>query len=223
MIGGRRWWLAWPAGIVCAGIVAGLVYLAVPAVPAVVSYGAGVLRQGAQGTDADAPTGKPLASIGTALTDDCVSLYPPSLWVQLAFDPHTVLSQDLTSPAAELTTAMARWHPAVRMTCAWRAGDGSTVRTSLIDLRVPESSRTPDGASGDAAQQAIAAALADLGFGCRLSGAGAALLTCTRASSGASDTEVIEGTVWLSTTETGWHPAGYSAGLVDRLWPTPAP
>jgi len=205
MIGGRRWWLAWPAGILCAGIVAGLVYLAYPAVPGVVSYTIELLRQGARSGAASKPTVKPVGEIGTALTDDCVSLYPSSLWIRLTLDPHTVLSQDMTAPPSDLMTAMAPWHPVPRMTCGWRASDGGTVRTSLVDLT---------GAS--AAQPQIAQALGALGFACR---APAAALTCTRTDGAETRTEVVDGGYWLSTTEAGWHPDGYVNALVDRLWP----
>ena len=210
MIGGRRWWLAWPAGILCAGIVAGLVYLAFPAVPGVVTYTIELLQQGAHSTAASKPTAKPVGEIGTALTDDCVSLYPSALWIELTLDPHTVLSQDMTPPASELMTAMAPWHPAPRMTCGWRAADGGTVRTSLVDL-----------SDAAAAQARIATALGDLGFACSTSPTQAAVLTCTRTRAAVTDTEVIAGRYWLSTAEAGWQPGGYVNGLVDRLWPHP--
>jgi len=210
MIGGRRWWLAWPAGILCAGIVAGLVYFAYPAVPGVIAYSIELLQQGARSGGASKPTVKPVGEIGTALTDDCVSLYPSSLWIELTIDPHTVLSQDMTAPASDLMTAMAPWHPAPRMTCGWRASDGGTVRTSLVDLT-----------GATTAQPRIADALGSRGFACSAAGMPAAPLTCTRTDGAETRTEVIDGGFWLSTTEDGWHPGGYVNALVDRLWPHP--
>lgn len=215
MIGGRRWWLAWPAGVLCVAVVGALVYLAVPAVPWAVQYTIATLQQGARAGTASPPTPAPVESIGTALTDDCVSLYPAGLWLELALDPRTVLSQNMTPPADELTRAMAPWHPAVRMTCAWRAATGASVRTSLVDLTGSE--------SDDATRGAIAEALTARGFGCRITRADASLLTCTRRSGQNVDTAVVHGDVWLSTAEEGWHPDGYQAALVQRLWPVGTP
>jgi hypothetical protein len=220
MIGGRRWWLAWPAGIVCVGVVGGLVYLAAPAVPGVATFAFETLQRGFNTPPEPLPTAKPLAQIGTALTDDCVSLYPTALWLGLTIDPHTVLSQTQSPPASDVTAALARWHPTVRMTCSWRQGSGGIVRTSLIDLAV-SSTGSADASSGDATQRAIAAALAGKGYGCRLSVTTTSLLTCTRAQGTTTDTEVFAGPVWLSTTEAGWHPEGYVDAMVERFWPTP--
>ncbi|KHK99535.1 hypothetical protein LK09_02610 [Microbacterium mangrovi] len=213
MIGGRRWWLAWPVGILCVAAVAGMVYVAAPAVPWAVGFTLGVLEQGARTPAEPLPTPVPIESIGTALTDDCVSLYPSRLWLELALDPHTVLSQDMSAPAVELMQAMAPWHPSVRMTCGWRSATGGTVRSSLVDL-------TASG-TADATRTAIAAALTQRGFGCRVTRPDASLLTCTRRSGQVTDTAVVHGQTWLSTTETGWHPAAYTAALVQRLWPAP--
>jgi hypothetical protein len=215
MIGGRRWWLAWPAGILCAGVVVGLVYLAAPAVPGTVQYTIAIIEQGARAGREPLPTPVPVESIGNALTDDCVSLYPAGLWLELALDPHTVLSQDMSPPAGDLTQAMAPWHPSVRMTCGWRAATGGTVRTSLVDLNSADST--------DAARTAIAKVLTARGFACRVTRPDASLLTCTRRSGASVATEVVHGDVWLSTAETGWHPDGYQAALVQRLWPADAP
>jgi hypothetical protein len=220
MIGGRKWWLAWPAGLLCAGIVAGLAYYAAPAVPGVLAYTVEMVQQGARTQAVPVPTAKPIDEIGTALTDDCVSLYTTVLWLELTFQPHTVLGQDMTAPDAELMTALAAWHPSPRMTCAWRQANGGTVRTSLVDLRVPATGTQTE--SGDAAQRAIAVALGKRGYGCLLSGSGAALLTCTRTSGVTTETEVFDGSAWLSDRESGWHPAGYMDALVDRLWPHPS-
>ena len=44
-IGGRNTGIAWFAGIVCAAVIAGLVYLAAPMGPVMVNYFAGLLHQ----------------------------------------------------------------------------------------------------------------------------------------------------------------------------------
>jgi len=204
MIGGRSGWLAWPAGIVCVGVVAGLVALAAPAVPAALRFVGDALRTGTTAgplRPADAP--KPLAEIGTALTDDCSSLYPPDLWVELTWAPHTVLSQNQAPLPTSATSVVDAVRPAVRMTCAWRDVSGGTVTTTLADLDA-------------SAQPIVAAGLPAKGFSCTASGSG---ILCTRTSGQVVETEVVRGGVWLSTAERGWHPPGYTDRLVARLWP----
>ena len=43
-IGGRNLWLAWPVGLVCAGVVGALAWLAAPALPATVGFVGDTLR-----------------------------------------------------------------------------------------------------------------------------------------------------------------------------------
>ncbi|MGN7861710.1 hypothetical protein ACTJI8_14110 [Microbacterium sp. 22303] len=44
-IGGRNTGIAWLAGVVCAGVIAGLVYLAAPMGPVMVTYFSGLLHR----------------------------------------------------------------------------------------------------------------------------------------------------------------------------------
>jgi hypothetical protein len=204
MLGGRKAWIAWPIGVLSVAAVAALVVIAVPGIPTVVEFVTGALRQGASANEANTHvTQKPLAKIGTAMTDDCSSLYPPSLWLELSLPTHTVLSQTMAGPPTSATAVVAAAKPTVRMTCSWRDGAGATVTTTLADVDA-------------AAQPIVTSGLSGQGFGCRPSGDG---ILCTRTVGAALETDVVRGGVWLSTLEQGWHPTGYTQRLIARLWP----
>jgi hypothetical protein len=202
MIGGRRGWIAWPAGVLCAGVVAGLAWLAAPGVPGAVQLVGDLLRTGSSASGAQA-TPRPIQSIGTALTDDCRSLYPDGLWSQLTWQPHVVLGQSQDAPATTATGVRDALRPDVLMTCSWRNEDGGRVVTTLSRV--------------DAADSAIArAGLAGQGFSCAAAGSG---IRCTKTTPEGVETDVVRDGMWLSSVETGWHPDGYVDALIGRLWP----
>ncbi|MBN9155044.1 MAG: hypothetical protein J0J05_13770 [Microbacterium sp.] len=203
MIGGRSAWLAWPAGVVCVGVVGALAWLAVPGIPTAVSFVGDILRTGAAAS-ASAPEGpKPVHQIGSAISDDCRSLYPDGLWVELSWTPHVLLDQTQAAPETTATSVRAALSPQVRMTCAWRNESGGTVTTTLSDV--------------DASASGIAqAALASQGFSCEASGGG---VRCVKASGAVVEEHVIRDGVWLATFERSWHPDRYTDRLVQRLWP----
>jgi hypothetical protein len=202
MIGGRSAWIAWPAGVLCAGVVVTLAVIAAPAVPAAVQFVAVTLQAGAVATAETPDAVKPLAQIGPVSSDDCRELYPAPLWMQLTFDPDVVLSQNQSPPATEVPGLVGALSPKVRMTCSWRTSTGETVSTTLADVTAPAST----------AQAALVAA----GFACDPSGAG---VRCVRTSGGTVEDHVVRDGVWLETTERGWRPVGYLDELVERLWP----
>ncbi len=204
MIGGRSGWIAWPVGVLCIGVVGGLVWLAAPGIPAAVQLVGDVLRSGSAQNDRPAATPRPIESIGTALTDDCRSLYPDGLWASLTWQQHVVLDQSQSAPQTSATTVRDALNPEVLMTCAWRDGKGGTVTTTLSRV--------------DAATAAIAGSgFASSGFACTpMSAAG---VRCTKTTGGTSEEEIVDGEMWLTTTEKDWHPDGYTDQLVRRLWP----
>lgn len=203
MIGGRSAWLAWPAGVVCAGVVATLAWMAVPGIPTAVSFVGDVLRAGAATSGAEASGPKTVHQIGTALSDDCRSLYPDGLWVELSWTPHVLLNQTQAEPETTAGSVLAALSPQVRMTCAWRDESGGTVTTTLSDV--------------DASAAAIArAGLTSQGFDCADSGGG---IRCAKTTGDVSEEHVIRDGVWLATVEKAWHPDAYTDRLVRRLWP----
>jgi hypothetical protein len=198
MIGGRNGWIAWPAGLLCAGVVGGLVWLAAPAAPSAVLFVGNTLRNAA-------PTWNEPRPLPTEvpLTEDCRSLYPGLLWLALGWNPEVVLAQSTALPATSAVAVRDALQPKVRMTCSWRNSAGGSVSTTLA---------TVDAAASGVAQPALAAA----GFACTASGDG---VRCTKTTGTTIEDEIVRDGMWLSTTETGWHPPGYSDQLAARLWP----
>ncbi|MDL9979156.1 hypothetical protein [Microbacterium candidum] len=201
MIGGRNGWIAWPAGLLCAGVVAGLAYLAAPAVPSVIAFAGNTLRNALSAPQAGgAPPQK-------ELTDDCRTLYPGILWIELGWNPQVVLAQSTAPPSVSVAAVRDGLKPQVRMTCAWRNSGGGTVTTTLAAV---------DPTAAAIAQPALAAA----GFACTPLGDG---IRCTKSAGTTNEDEVVRGGMWLSTTEVEWHPPGYSDQLIARLWPAATP
>ncbi|WP_036284243.1 hypothetical protein [Microbacterium luticocti] len=198
MIGGRKAWIAWPAGLACAGVVAGLAWLAAPGVPGAVTFAGDLLRTGSAVTAAESGH-----TARAELTDDCRSLYPDGLWARLSWRPHVVLDQSRDAPVTAATAVRDALQPAVRMTCTWRTESGATVATTLATV--------------DAAAPAIAqAGLQAQGFTCTAAGDG---IRCTKTRGDTAEEQVVRDGLWLATVETGWHPDGYTDALVHRLWP----
>ncbi|GAA2002181.1 hypothetical protein [Microbacterium ulmi] len=204
-IPGRNPWLAWPAGIVCAAVVATLAWLALPMVPVVVAWVGESLR-----TATSPPVAAPVEPSRAPLLEiaesddaiDCRRLYPDDLWVELAWRPEALLSQDFSAPStsvASLTDALA---PQVRVTCRWRFDGGGGISSTLARV-----------ASDSAA--VVEAALQGEGFSCETAGA---VLRCRRAQGGAVEEHAVSGDLWLSSVETGRVPEDYGARLAEGLW-----
>ena len=203
MIGGRSGWIAWPAGVLCLGVVAGLVWLPAPGVPAAVQFVGAVLRSASQPRSDAASSPRPIESIGTALTDDCRSLYPDGLWSQLTWQPHVVLNQTQDAPDTSAATVRDALQPDVLMTCTWRESGGGTVTTTLARVDAEAAAIAQPGFAGQ-------------GFVCAGSGDG---VQCTKTAGETAEVEIVRGGMWLSTIERQWHPARYTEQLVQRLWP----
>ncbi|QAY60229.1 hypothetical protein ET475_09665 [Microbacterium protaetiae] len=204
MIGGRNGWIAWPVGILCLGVVGGLVWLAAPGVPGAVQFVSDMLRTGSAQAAGGSATPQPIESIGTAADDDCRSLYPDGLWAALTWQSRTVLNQSQKPPATSAEAVRDALAPEVLMTCAWRNDDGGTVTTTLSRV--------------DAAAATIAGeAFSSSGFSCTaLPGS---VVRCTKTAGDTVEDDVVAGGMWLSTTAEAWHPDGYTDALVQRLWP----
>ncbi|MEQ6899354.1 hypothetical protein [Microbacterium sp. KR10-403] len=201
MIGGRNGWIAWPVGIVCVGVVGALVWLAVPGVPTAVQFAGDVLRSGTRQLEAASASPEPVVTI--AAGDDCRDLYPSDLWMELTWSPDHVLNQSQDAPATSAAAVRDALSPQVLMTCAWRTDDGQTLTTTLSRV--------------DAAAAAIARdAFTGAGFACAPLGAG---VRCTRTVDGVGEDDIVDGDLWLVTTEDGWRPEDYTDRLAQHLWP----
>lgn len=204
-IPGRNAWLAWPAGLLCATIVAALVWLALPMVPVAITWAGDTLRAATWSPVAasEGEAGPPLleeAESDRAL--DCRRLYPDDLWAEIVWRPQALLTQNLappTSSVAALTEALA---PQVRVTCVWRFDDGGTIATTLARV------------SADAAPVAEAA-LRGQAFECATTGD---ILHCTRSRAGVVEQHALRGELWLSSVVAADAPDAYGDRLAAELW-----
>ena len=200
-IGGRSLWLAWPAGLVCAGVVGVLAWLALPGLPATFAFVGDTLR--AASTRTEAPQPPPLATVALdgSADIDCRDLYPRTLWGELAWAPDAMLMQNRAAPATSVATLVDALQPVVRVTCAWHGPLGSIVSTLAVV---------------DAGAAAVAdAALRAQGFACEAFESGVA---CRRESGGIVEEEAVRDGLWLSSVERQWHPDDYGARLAQSVW-----
>ena len=200
-IGGRNLWLAWPVGLVCAGVVGALAWLAAPALPATVGFVGDTLRS-ATSTPQAAAAG-PLSTVALDLAHDldCRKVYPPQLWGELAWTPDSLLAQTHAAPATAVTALVDALQPTVRVTCGWRAPRGTIVTTLSV--------------VGTDAAAVAEAALTGQGFACEQFGAG---VTCRRSSGGVLEEQAVRDGLWLASVETGWHPEHYGSRLAAFVW-----
>jgi len=204
-VGGRNAAFAWVVGIGCAAIVGALAILAVPLIPASVSW---------VGEAVQAPGAKPAAGISdnpgstagtgsaepTGLPTECAQLYDEAIWAALKFTPAT-LSPSKDAPTTTATQLVAALNPQVAFTCSWRA-DAGTVTTTLATV------------PADAGPIA-AAALPGAGFTCTSEGE---RTRCARTDGALTETIEAGAGLWLSTSENGWHPSDYVARTAKRVW-----
>ena len=198
-VGGRNSWIAVPAGLLCATVVAALVWLSLPMMPMALAWAGETLRVAAQNPFAPPPSATPAAPAAEAA--DCRDLYPTALWTQLTWRGDALLDQDGTPPPTAAASVVEALAPAVRLSCAWTFDEGG-ITTTLSS--VPE----------DAAVTAEPAFTA-LGFACATADG---LLTCTRTDAGVREEHTIGGGLWLADVSTGWRPEDYGTRLVDAVW-----
>jgi hypothetical protein len=197
-VGGRSLWIAWPMGVICAGVVAALVWLAVPGVPGMVEFAGNMLRGATSAPSADGAGG---ASAAAEPASDCRSLYPDRLWADLTWTPDVLLSQSAAAPvtATALPAALA---PVVHFTCTWRVSDAQRIATTVAGVA--------------AGSTAIAeAALAADGFACTAAVDG---VHCERERDGVREIHDIRGDVWLSSQLVGWEPEDYAGQTAARAF-----
>ena len=200
-IGGRSLWLAWPVGVLCAGIVGALVWVALPAVPGTVNWIGDTLRAATSAPVAAAPSPVRTAALDPDADLDCRTLYPDRLWAQLAWGNDVLLDQDRTPPATWITALVDALQPVVRVTCSWRSTDGQIV-TTLSQV------------AADASTIAEAA-LRGQGFDCETFGTGVA---CRRQQGDIVEEQAVRDGLWLASIETSWLPEDYGTQLAARVW-----
>lgn len=206
-IPGRSSWLAWPAGLLCAAVVAGLVWLALPMVPVAVAWVGDTLRTATAATSAPAaapstPGRGPLIDAAESEASiDCRTFYPSDLWLELAWRPQGLLAQDFSPPATSVTSLVDALAPTVRLSCRWEFADASITSTLA---RV-----------GDGSAAVAEAALRGEGFACTTT---EGVLECRRARGEVVEEHALSGDLWLSSVETGPAPDDYGTRLAEALW-----
>lgn len=200
-IGGRSSAAAWFAGVLCTGVIAGLLVLAAPAVPAGVAIAGDILRSASGADPEDAPLAATAPPVATAVPA-CRGLYPEQMWLELTQrtggDP--VQSAEPPPAPAGLTAALA---PAVRATCVFQGVNTGRIATTVADV-------------GPAAPGIARAALEASGFRCDAFGDG---VRCVRDSGGTASEHVIRAGMWLATDFSQWHPDRYTERVASVLWP----
>ncbi|WP_454131127.1 hypothetical protein [Microbacterium lacticum] len=200
-VGGRNAAFAWVVGVGCLAILGVLAALALPLIPASMTW-FGTTVGTAQGTSQTAPTSAPVAAGEEgALPTECPALYDEALWATMRFTRGAVLTPSKDAPVTTATALVSALSPDVQLTCFWHA-DAGTVSTTLATV-------PPD------AGAIAAAALPGSGFTCESVDE---RTRCTRTDGDLTETIEAGGGLWLSTSESAWHPAGYVSRTGDRIW-----
>ncbi len=200
-VGGRNAAFAWVVGVGCLAILGVLAALALPLIPASMTW-FGTTVATAQGTSQTAPTSAPVAAGEEgALPTECPALYDEALWATMRFTRGAVLTPSKDAPVTTATALVSALSPDVQLTCFWHA-DAGTVSTTLATV-------PPD------AGAIAAAALPGSGFTCESVDE---RTRCTRTDGDLTETIEAGGGLWLSTSESAWHPAGYVSRTGDRIW-----
>jgi hypothetical protein len=199
-IGGRNTWIAVPAGLVCAALVAGLVWLALPMLPASGAWVVDLARKAVTPVPAIAPEERPAMLAATGM--DCRDLYPNAVWAELVWSPGALLSQSTAPPQTDETALLEALAPAVVLTCAWRIDGGTTVVSTLSTV--------------DAASTPVAdAALRGAGFTCASGDRG---LSCARTRGDVVEEHVLHGGLWLASRTVAWSGEDYGTRLAAWVW-----
>lgn len=200
-VGGRNAAFAWVVGVGCLAILGVLAALALPLIPASMAW-FGTTVDTAQGTSQTAPTSAPVAAGEEgALPTECPALYDEALWATMRFTRGAVLTPSKDAPVTTATALVSALSPDVQLTCFWHA-DAGTVSTTLATV-------PPD------AGAIAAAALPGSGFTCESVDE---RTRCARTDGDLTETIEAGGGLWLSTSESAWHPAGYVSRTGDRIW-----
>ncbi|WP_164861810.1 hypothetical protein [Microbacterium sp. CPCC 204701] len=195
-IGGRNSWIAVPAGLLCAAVVAGLAYLALPMVPVTVTWIGDTLRRATTPQPAPAPEESIARQAADGAQVDCRGLYPDDLWNELTWRAGSRLDQSAAPPVTQAAAFTDAVTPDVVVTCEWRSADGGIVTTlSRVDADA--------GAFAEAA-------LGGQGFSCASTDTG---LVCTRTDGGVLEEHTLRDGLWIASAQTRWHPDEYGARL----------
>ncbi|WP_431801787.1 hypothetical protein [Microbacterium sp. bgisy203] len=196
-VGGRNAFIAWVVGLGCLATVGVLAYLALPMLPASIAWLGTAGRDDATTAPAASGEGKDAGGPPT----ECSQLYDDALWATLRTADGSNLTPSTDPPVTTATALVTALQPQVTLTCTWHA-DAGTVSTTFASV-------PPD------AGAIAAAALPGAGFGCETT---ETRTTCTRSDGDLIETIEAGGGLWLSTSESGWHPSEYVDRTGKRVW-----
>lgn len=200
-IGGRNSWIAVPAGLLCAAVVASLVWLALPMVPVAITWVGDTLRSATAPRPEATPERTPAQTAAEGGAVDCRTLYSDDLWNELMWREGSLLNQSMAAPATSATAFADAASPDVLVTCGWRFDSGSIVTTlSKVDA--------------DAATIAEAALAGD-GFSCRTADGAT---RCDRTRGAVREEHTLRDGLWLVSVESDWHPEDYGPRLDHTVW-----
>ncbi len=193
-IGGRNSAFAWIVGVASAVIVGTLLVLALPLLPASVSW-VGDTMGTAQ------PSPEETVDAGDGTPSECAEIYGASAWASLRTTPGSFMTPSQEAPVTTAAELVAALQPQVVFTCTWVSDEG-TVSTTLATV-------PPD------AGAIAAASLPAAGFAC---GEVADRIRCTRLDETVTESIELGGGYWLSSSEAGWHPGNLTESTAQRLW-----
>lgn len=200
-IGGRNSWIAVPAGLLCAAVVGGLVWLSLPMVPVTIAWAGDTLRSATAPRPAATIVQTPAQRAADGGAVDCRELYADDLWNELMWRPGSLLGQSVAASATAATAFADAAGADVLVTCTWRFETGGIV-TTLSEIEA------------DAATVADASLSAD-GFTCRAADGGT---VCTRLRGTVLEEHTVRDGLWLVSVETDWHPEDYGPRVDREVW-----
>ncbi|MDQ1205635.1 hypothetical protein [Microbacterium sp. SORGH_AS_0862] len=200
-IGGRNSFMAWVVGLGSAAVVAALVVLALPAIPAGIQMVGDTLRSS---TSAPVAQGEAAAPQATSSTPLCQGLYTEALWAELTQRAGGVPVQDTSAPRVSATTLVASLAPEVTVSCTFTGINTGSLVTTVAKV---------DAGAARLARSTLETA----GYECGDFGDG---VRCRLTTAEGAEDQVIRDGVWLASEFTGWHPDRYTERVALQLWPS---
>ena len=215
-IAGRSSWFAWFVGLLCAAVLAALVYLAAPLGPAIGDWTVRTVANGLQqlsGTPSTPPTdgqAQPETPVaGPIVPTNCEGLFSAEQNRQLAGDVQATMSVG-SGEALIAVPGIAELLGAVpALDCRWVTPAGGSAQAIVATVT--------EGAAGTAEEM-----LRALGFDCTALDGGVQCVRSTDATAeaaGSVETHVVRGTVWVASLTTGWQPDGFAEAVDAAVWP----